>query len=556
MKIEGGLKSGSNLFHSFEEFSIPEGMEASFENSLEIENIFTRVTGDSASTINGTLSAQGGANLFLMNPNGIVFGQDASINIGGSFIATTADSVQFADSTEFAATSTEDPTPLLTNEIPIGLGFGSDSNSGPITVNGEGNQIGSEDVSEPTEIETSFNGLQVDSGEKLILIGDNVNLNGGIVISEGGTIEIGSVQNGFVGITEDLETNYDNVDSFGTVQLEDQSLINATNTSEGAITINSADLFLNDGSKILLQNNNDTPSGDIDINVSDSVVLDGKGLSNKVGSGIQAQTTGSGQAGNINLNTQTVVLKDGSRISSNTYSDGLGGNIAINASDSIEIIEDTQNLINASTYDSGNAGSVNLSTNDLIITDGGGVSSSTLGAGQGGNLNVEAKNVEIIGDLSEPDDLSAISAVSFSPDGDAGTITVNTDTLKIADGGAVSTTSLGDGAAGNITVNASDSIEIIGQTESFPSTISSSVIDRAEALGITNPNGSAGSVEVNTSSLSIAQGGEVTVGNEGTGSSGTLSINADEVNLDDNGSITAASASGQGGNIELQVSKL
>ena len=77
MKIDGGLREGSNLFHSFEEFNIPEGMEASFENALEIENIFTRVTGDSAPSINGTLSAQGGANLFLMHPNGIVFGQNA-----------------------------------------------------------------------------------------------------------------------------------------------------------------------------------------------------------------------------------------------------------------------------------------------------------------------------------------------------------------------------------------------------------------------------------------------------------------------------------------------
>ena len=102
-KITGGERVGKNLFHSFEKFSIPEGIEAIFKNAVDIENIFTRVTGSEISFIDGLLQTAGGANLFLLNPNGIVFGENAVIDVGGSFIATTANSVEFADGTSFDA---------------------------------------------------------------------------------------------------------------------------------------------------------------------------------------------------------------------------------------------------------------------------------------------------------------------------------------------------------------------------------------------------------------------------------------------------------------------
>ncbi len=77
--IEGGTKAGSNLFHSFEQFSVPNGSTAYFNNALDIQNIISRVTGTSASTISGTLKTNGTANLFLLNPNGIVFNGNADM---------------------------------------------------------------------------------------------------------------------------------------------------------------------------------------------------------------------------------------------------------------------------------------------------------------------------------------------------------------------------------------------------------------------------------------------------------------------------------------------
>lgn len=154
VKIDGGTTVGSNLFHSFSAFSVGTGRTAFFNNGLAINNILARVTGTSFSSIDGLIKANGSANLFLMNPNGILFGPNASLDIGGSFIATTANAIKFPDGS-FGAVSPQSDS-LLTVNVPVGLQYGK--NIRPIIVNGSR--------------------LKVKTDKTLALVGGDVSLNG------------------------------------------------------------------------------------------------------------------------------------------------------------------------------------------------------------------------------------------------------------------------------------------------------------------------------------------------------------------------------------------
>ena len=168
--IDSGDRSGDNLFHSFEQFSVPNGGEAFFNNQGDIANIFSRVTGGDISQIEGLIRANGDANLFLINPAGIVFGEGAALDIGGSFTASTAESVVFTDDVEFSATDGENP-PLLTVNMPIGLNYGS----------------------EPGDIAVNGSSLTVANGETLALLGGDVTITEGEITAPGANIELGGL---------------------------------------------------------------------------------------------------------------------------------------------------------------------------------------------------------------------------------------------------------------------------------------------------------------------------------------------------------------------------
>ena len=98
LNITGGIQAGANLYHSFQQFGLNQGQIANFLSNPSIQNILGRVVGGSPSVINGLIQVTGGnSNLYLLNPAGIIFGANASLNVPASFTATTANGIQIGN---------------------------------------------------------------------------------------------------------------------------------------------------------------------------------------------------------------------------------------------------------------------------------------------------------------------------------------------------------------------------------------------------------------------------------------------------------------------------
>ena len=404
--ITGGTTEGSNLFHSFSEFSVPTGNEAFFNNADSIDNILSRVTGGNISNIDGLIRANGSANLFLINPAGIIFGQNASLNIGGSFLGSTADSILFPDGIEFSATDTQTP-PLLTINAPIGLNFRDN----------------------PGSIEVQGANLRVQPGQNLTLVGGNVSLVDGARISApGGRVELGGLSaTGTINLNENLSLSFPENVAKADVFLEENSSINVRSNGGGSIVVNADNLTLTGESLILAgigQNTGtaDAQAGDIVISVDDTVSLEeNSSIANSIGN------NGLGNAGNIELTATNLSLANRSTLGSQTLAQGQGdtGTVRINVSDSLLL--DNSSSIRTQILDGaeGNAGDVEISANSIELSNRALIFSNTRGVGDAGNLIINADDSIALKDSDFQ------SQVQENAIGNAGNIEITTSSLSI-----------------------------------------------------------------------------------------------------------------------------
>ncbi|MCW5318219.1 filamentous hemagglutinin N-terminal domain-containing protein [Nostoc sp. KVJ3] len=560
--ISGGATRGANLFHSFQNFSILTGHTAYFNNSLNIQNIIARVTGGAVSNIDGLIKANGTANLFLINPNGFIFGSNAKINIGSSFLTTTANTIKFGDGTFFSAAP--EVQPLLTISVPIGLVFVS--NPGAIQIQGSGHSLVNPIFSPITGLNNNSTGLQVQPGKTLALVGGDIALDGGILTAQSGQIELGSVGDGLVSLTLSpygFRLGYQGVQDFKDIQLSHQALVNASGAPGGSIEIQGQRISVSDGSAILIQNQGEQVSGGINVNASDSLEVNGTSLDGRIASTLLTETLNNGNGGDITISAKRVLVQDGGQILPRTFGLGTGGNFTVNASDSVQVIGFSPaypNLfsnISAATFGSGKAGNLTLSTSSFTGTNGIQVGSATFGSGSGGDVTVNAADITLSGVIPNVFTPSTINAATFK-NGNAGQVIINSSRLRLENGGAVASSTTASGNAGSVTVNVSDSVVIdgIGRGSVTPSLVDSSAIVLAQPLQQqlripSTPSGNSGNVTINTQNLSISNGGLVNVQNNGSGNAGILQINANRINLTNNGGITATSAIGQGGDINI-----
>jgi filamentous hemagglutinin family protein len=567
--INGGTVRGNNLFHSFDQFSVTTGTEAYFNNSAAIANIISRVTGSQASTINGSIRANGTANLFLLNPNGIVLGPNAQLNIGGSFLASTADRVLFANGVEFSASNPQAP-PLLTVNAPIGLQYGT--NPGAIR-----SQVGTNGRSAQ---------LQVASGQMLGLLGGDLALTGVSLLAPQGRVELGSVgANGIVELAPTaagLAANYGQVTQFRSIDLASQSSVNTSGPSSGAIhmrgdrirltqasslisdtlgngsagriEIEANQLSLTEGSVIASASFGGGKAADIAVIATDSLnvtgvlaeisilgLLTGQGRLFDRRSGIITATASPGNAGNITVESNQITLRNSAGIISDTFGSGNGGNVTVRTAGALNLSNNS--VISSSTARPGNAGNIRLDVQSLQIKRGGGIIANSLGSGDGGDIFINASaSVMVLDSIpGEPFPTSIVSATSFLGGsgfvslGVGGDVTINTGRLIVRGGAVVSsstggflingTTAPPGGSAGNLTINATESVEVSGISADgqFPSLINST----------SSSSGAAGRLQINTRRLTAQGGGQVSVSTTGIGSGpgGSLDVNADRILL-------------------------
>ncbi|MBD2328028.1 S-layer family protein [Alkalinema sp. FACHB-956] len=561
--IDGGGRSGGNLFHSFSQFSVPTGGSAFFNNALDVQNIFARVTGGTASNIDGLLKANGGASLFLLNPIGILFGPNASLNLGGSFIGTTASSIQFADGTAFSATNSS-TVPLLTMSAPIGLQMGQ--NPGEITVQNTGHRLEGGGFL-PFDASKSPIGLQAGFGQTLALVGGNVNFSGGILSIKGvGRLEVSSVNQGQVSLTSTQQGwvgDYSSVSQFGDIHLADQSLLDVSGYS-GTIALQGRNISLADGSFVLKNSVGSQSAGGIVIHATDSIHLVGNTVDGLWGNGIYSTNLGLGTVEGVRITANQLLLQDGARIEARTFTPAGSGNMNVNVRDRLEVHGfNWTNPINVSgigsaTFGSGKAGEVLVTANHVQLLRGGSIFSATASTGQAGQVTVNVADLIEIAD-AVPATASSSSIVSSSIGaGNAGDVLINTSRLLLRESGVIGSTALASGSTGNITVNATESVEMRGVAEglALPSRLLAAVeiVDprtqaflRVPAI----PTGNAGTVTINTPVLKITDRATLSVRNDGPGQAGDIRFNTQSTLLDGKASITASTMSGSGGNIYL-----
>lgn len=423
--IQGGTRAGDNLFHSFEQFSIPTDNLARFENSIDIDNIITRVTGNAISEIDGTIQTQGSANLIFLNPNGILFGSNAKLDIGGSFLGSTASSVIFADGTEFGITNVQ-TTPLLTISVPIGLQYGGAESS----------------------IRLVGSSLNVSTGNSLLLLGGEVILDKAQLVAPGGRVELGSVAGtGIVGLdsrSNNLHFNFTEDLIRGDISINNESLIDVMteplngdiNTIEvgqdNSIIINARNFemtgksqlrsglglvgsgFLVDAARLSGRNidiftgdvniindffnnlsveeywslfsgvdsigANGIPTGNIDIHATENLRIE----QSSIGSQVETQSPGNGN--DIHLQARSIELENANL---KTQSEGFGnsGSIRLNSEESMQI-QSSNILSEVTNIGRGNSGNVEIISNGSINSNFSQVQIDSQGRGDLGFLSI------------------------------------------------------------------------------------------------------------------------------------------------------------------------
>jgi filamentous hemagglutinin family protein len=562
-----GAVRGNNLFHSFSQFDLKAGDVATFSGPANVQNILSRVTGGNPSSINGTIrSSIAGANFFLINPKGVMFGPKAAVNVTGSFAASTADYLKLADGARFMAALDADDSGLSTAPV---SDFGFLGNT-------------------PGSIATEQSTLRGANGRTLSLVGGDISLSGGAVSSPAGRLDVVSVQSaGEVPVDPKTMTKSEFRAAFpqqGQVILQNGALADATGSGGGRVVIRGGRLTA-DNARIQANTTGTTAGQGIDIAVvhdlnllnggqinslspagrgasgniqvsAESIRLDGGGLVDasfnpktqiSTASGDLASGGGAAKGGDIVIQTGSLELVNSAQISSATYGAGNAGRIEIEASSvRLDALLTTPTQIVANSQRStsvGNAGDILIRTESLDLVNGATILAASFGSGRAGLLDIKAESVNIFS--------GAIMTAGTFGSGSGGNVQITCESLRIdgrdiLTGGqdfltgiqAVTTSLFSPAPGGSIHVSA-DSLELANSASIFTS-----------SYGI----GPGGDIAITAGNLTLDHDSTIRASGEGAGRAGKISIfSSRDVVLTDKSAISTSAPQSSGGDIQLQA---
>lgn len=577
--IGGGAVQGSNLFHSFLEFNVDAGQRVYFANPAGVEAIFSRVTGGNPSNIFGTLGVDGTADLFLMNPNGLVFGPGARLDVQGAFTATTASAIQFGEQGSFG-TADANPLPILTVD-PSALWFNQLSQGAIISQGILGVEAGQSLILAGGEIvlDNSFLFADVFTGGRIELgavagegavdlakVDDQFSLifpenleRSNILIGNGSDLQVAANSGGNIALTGRNITISDSrltagiAPGLGTSQsqsgniqiratealrIEDNSLVN--NVIFAGATGNSGNIDIEAGtltaqqSQISASTIGSGNAGDINIRVTENIFLDNANVFSLGSRGVTAN------AGDINIETTNLSLVNGAQISASTFGVGATGNVVINASDRVSL-DGYPSAIFSSIFGTSPTpgGNIEITAREFSLTNSAKLDTSVNGQGEGGDVIINAQDGVVIDGIEQGRPGSSIfSTIEEVSSGTAGDIRINAGFLALTNGGNIQSLVRGQGDAGDILIQARDYVVLDGfglqSTTTTPQGQVFNIVTSAISSGVTNDEGASGN------------GGNITIQAE------------DYIALSNNAriesSIDSATAIGNAGNITLESS--
>ena len=502
-------------------FSVPTGGAAYFNNAANIQNIFSRVTGTSVSNIDGLLRANSTANLFLLNPNGIIFGPNASLNIGGSFLASTASQLNFADGTNFSATP-HSTTPLLTVSVPIGLQYGGNAGS----IRNQSQAINSDGY---------LVGLAVQQGFTLALLGGDVRLEGGRLQALGGHVELGGLASpGSIGLNMNANQwslifpdGVGRADVYLTNLGSNTARVNVAASNAGSIAITARNIDISSSGSTVLRGGIErnlgflgATAGDIKLNATEAINVANSFITNLVSTGAV------GNGGNIDITAGSLSVTNGAQLDASTYGQGDAGSVNINTRNTVLFDGVDSNGYSSAAYSSvesgavGNGGGINIQTGSLSVTNGARLNASTSGQGDAGSVNIHAGSTvffDRVGSNGLPS--SALSNVEVGALGNAGNINITAGALLVTNGAQLESRTRGRGNAGSVNIHA-------GSTVSFDGVSSNGWSSGAYSSVEENAIGNAGGINIQTGSLSVTNGARLNASTSGQGDAGSVNIHA------------------------------